>query len=103
MGTTTVSEATPVSASDSALTSISVSGAVSTVAAKIFSTIDRDNHGFVRFEDAEEIIMQVNEQLERKLSSERAKEILVEFCTEDSKLIEREQFLRAFEMLTTEL
>ena len=51
----------------------------------------------------EEIIMQVNEQLERKLSPERAKEILVEFCTEDSKLIEREQFLRAFEMLTTEL
>jgi hypothetical protein len=47
--------------------------------------------------------MQVNEQLERKLSPERAKEILVEFCTEDSKLIEREQFLRAFEMLTTEL
>ncbi len=51
----------------------------------------------------EEIIMQVNEQLERKLSPERAKEILVELCTEDSKLIEREQFLRAFEMLTTEL
>ena len=47
--------------------------------------------------------MQVNEQLERKLSPERAKEILVEFSAEDSMLIEREQFLRAFEMLTTEL